>query len=202
MADCSVADHIHKQIKEFKIYRNKNATPKQKAFALIYSRYIDFPTDCRTEKRFVSPSFSSDISNVFFNSFKVIHHSHVKREIYGYGHNFSNKKVRRLTEKSGQYFSCVFHNGFRHSVFNKRTLAFSLQTQDVSPLGSGLTTLKSYTLGCHVKFIDSVKYYQQPLAKLARSNDANEKKRIHSLFLDYLAYIHPYYSKLFLDLGE
>ena len=76
------------------------------------------------------------------------------------------------------------------------------QTQDFSLLGSGLTALKSYTLGRHVKFIDSVKYYQQPLAKLARSTDANEKKRIRSLFLDYLAYTHPYYSKFFLDLGE
>ena len=51
MADCSTVDHIHKQIKEFKIYRSKNATPKQKAFALMYSRYIDFPGDFRTEKR-------------------------------------------------------------------------------------------------------------------------------------------------------
>ena len=51
MADCSTVDHIHKQIKEFKIYRSKNATPKQKAFALMYSRYIDFPGDLRTEKR-------------------------------------------------------------------------------------------------------------------------------------------------------
>ena len=34
MANCSTVDHTHKEIKEFKIYRNKNATPKQKAFAL------------------------------------------------------------------------------------------------------------------------------------------------------------------------
>ena len=77
MANYSTADHIHKQIKEFKIYRNKNATPKQKAFVLMYSWYIDFPGDFWTEKRFVSPSFFSDISNVFFDLFKVIHHLHV-----------------------------------------------------------------------------------------------------------------------------
>ena len=45
MADCSTVNHIHKQIKEFKKYRNKKATPKQKAIALMYSRYIDFPGD-------------------------------------------------------------------------------------------------------------------------------------------------------------
>ena len=76
------------------------------------------------------------------------------------------------------------------------------QTQDVSSLGSGLTTLKSYTFSRHAKSIDSVKYYQQTPAKLARSTDANEKKRIRSLFLDYLDYTHLYYSRCFLDLGE
>ena len=35
-----------------------------------------------------------------------------------------------------------------------------------------------------------------------RNTDANKKKRISSLFLDYLACTHPYYSKFFLDLGE
>ena len=49
--------HIHKQIEEFKIYKNKYATPKQKVFALMYSWYIDFLGDFRTEKGFVSPSF-------------------------------------------------------------------------------------------------------------------------------------------------
>ena len=74
------------------------------------------------------------------------------------------------------------------------------QTQDVSLLGSGLTTLKSYSLGPHIKLIDSAKYYKQ--AKLVGSTNANKKKRIHSLFLDYLGYTHPYYSKFFLNLGE
>ena len=88
-------------------------------------------------------------------------------------------------------------------IFLTKGLWLSLsQTQDVSLLDSGLTTLKSYTLGRHVKLIDSVKYYQQPLAKRARSTNANKKKRISSLFLDYLACTHPYYRKFFLDLGE
>ena len=45
----------------------------------MYSRYIDFPGDFQTEKRFVPLSFFNDISNVFFNSFNVVHHSHVKK---------------------------------------------------------------------------------------------------------------------------
>ena len=77
------------------------------------------------------------------------------------------------------------------------------QTQDVSLLGSGLTTLKYFSIGNHVKFIGSVKYYQQPLSKLARSTTPDEKQRIRCLFLDYLGFQHPYYSKFFLkDLSE
>ena len=67
-------------------------------------------------------------------------------------------------------------------------------------LGRGLTKLKSYTIGKHIKFIDSVKYYQQPLSKLASSANAEEKTRIKSLFLDYFAYEHPYYNKFWMTL--
>ena len=157
------------------------------------------------EKKYASPFFFSDTANVFSDSHKVIHHSHVTREIYGYAHNFCNKKVREMTDKSGQYFFCIFHNGFRFDItFLTKGLWLSLwQTQDIFLLGSGLTSLKSYSLGHHVKFIDSVKYHQQPLAKLARSTDKNEKKRIHSLFCsNYLAYVQVYYSQSFLSLPK
>ena len=82
----------------------------------MYSHYIDFLGDFNTDKKCVSPFSFSDICNVFFDSHKVIHHSHVAREIYGYAHNFCNKKVREMTKKGGQYFSCVFHNGFRFDM--------------------------------------------------------------------------------------
>lgn len=45
MGDCSTVEHLHNKIKEFKIYRNKSAPPCQMAFALMYSRYTDFPRD-------------------------------------------------------------------------------------------------------------------------------------------------------------
>ena len=62
-------------------------------------------------------------------------------------------------------------------MFLTKGLWLSLsQTQDVSLLGSGLTTLKSYTLGRHVKFIDSVKYYQQPLQNVRGIPTLTRKK--------------------------
>ena len=128
--------------------------------------------------------FLSDVTNCFVNGEKVIHHSHVNREIYGYVHSFSNKKVREMSENSGQYFSCVFHNGFRFDMtFLTKVIWLSLwKMQEVSLLGSSLTEFKSYTLGRHRKFIDSVKYYQQSLAKLAKSPNEDEKIRIVSFF--------------------
>lgn len=54
MSDCSTIDHIHKQIKDFKIHRNKNAAPKQKAVALMYSCCIDFLGDLKQRKICIS----------------------------------------------------------------------------------------------------------------------------------------------------
>ena len=151
MADFPPVHHMHKQIKEFNIYRNKTVTPKQNSFDLMYSRYIDFPGELRTEKTFVSPWSFSDISNAFFDLFKIIHHPHVSREIYCYAYNFCNKKVRELTGKSEQYFSWIFHNGFRFGLkfLTKGMWLSRRQRQDVFLLVSALTTLKSYTLKSH-----------------------------------------------------
>ena len=38
MSDCSTVDHLHKQIQEFKILRNKNASRKQRAFCVNVCR--------------------------------------------------------------------------------------------------------------------------------------------------------------------
>ena len=110
MPECSTYKQIHKQIQNFKILGDKKPTLKQKAFALMYSRYMDFPKDLRLSQKCSSPNFFSDTSNCFFDGFKVIHHSHVTQEIYTFAHNFCNEQVRELTEKSGKYFSCIFHN--------------------------------------------------------------------------------------------
>ena len=167
----------------------------------MYTRYTDFPDDLPANKKCSAPNMFSDISNCFFNGFKVIHHSHITRETYGCAHNFCNKQVRELTEKSDQYFSCIFHNGLRFDMtfLTKRIWLSLWKTQDVSLLGSGLTILKSYNIGRHVKFIDSFKYYRQPLPKLVRNTTSEEKKRIKCFFLEFLGFQHPYYSKFFLQ---
>ena len=67
-----------------------------------------------TKKKNVSATFFSDISNCFFGSHKVIHHSHMSDEIHGDAHNFCNKQVRKLTGKRGSIFhaSFIMDSGF------------------------------------------------------------------------------------------
>ena len=71
----------------------------------MYTRYTDFSVNSDKEKKFASPCIFRDISNCFFNGCSVIHQSHITREIYGNAHNFCNKTVRELWDKTGQYFS-------------------------------------------------------------------------------------------------
>ena len=66
MPESSTYEQIHKQIKDFKIIGGRKPTLKQKVFALMYSRYIDFPDDILPSKKCSSPNFFSDISNSFF----------------------------------------------------------------------------------------------------------------------------------------
>ena len=62
-----------------------------------------------------------------------------------------------------------------------------------------MANLKSYSKGRHIRFIDSIKYYQQPLSKLASSTNADQKSRIKNVFLEYIGHVHPYYSTFFID---
>ena len=57
MSNCENEENLHRKIKEIKLYRDKNATPKEKAFAVMYSRFIDFPTQFHNEKRNCFPLF-------------------------------------------------------------------------------------------------------------------------------------------------
>ena len=144
------------------------------------------------------------MSSIFFDSFKVLHHSRVTGKIHGYPHNFCNRKVMEMGSNRGQYFLCIFHNGFKFdmTILTKGLWLSLQQTKDVSLLRSALTNLKSYTIGNNIKFIDSVKYYQQPFSRLASSVNAEEKSRVKSLFLEHLTHVHPYYSNFFMSLSN
>ena len=51
MQECPTVTHIHDKIKEFKL-KTKVASNKQKALAPLCTRYIDFPEDQMTSKKY------------------------------------------------------------------------------------------------------------------------------------------------------
>ena len=107
MQDSPTVNHIHHKIKEFKL-KNKDPSNKQKALAILYTRYIDFPEGRMISKKYSSNSFFTDLAKCIHDGYKVIHHSHVTREIYGFTHNFCNKKVSKLCEKMDNTFRAYF----------------------------------------------------------------------------------------------
>ena len=65
MSDRSTSQHIHERIKEFKLLKSKNVTSRQKAFALIYTRYMQFPEENALSKKYANASFLMILSIVF-----------------------------------------------------------------------------------------------------------------------------------------
>ena len=65
MSDCSTSQHIHERIKEFKLLKSKNVTSRQKAFALIYTRHMQFPEENVLSKKYANASFLMILSIVF-----------------------------------------------------------------------------------------------------------------------------------------
>ena len=51
MSNCKNEEHLHRKIKEIKLYRDKNATPKEKAFPVMYSCFIEFPAQFHNKKK-------------------------------------------------------------------------------------------------------------------------------------------------------
>ena len=98
---------------------------------------------------------------------------------------FVTRTLREMTEKGGQNFSCVFHNGFRFDMtFLNKGLWLSLwETQDVSLLVSGLTTLKSYTVGCHIKLNTPLNAINNPFSNLHRAPTSMKKEGFEAYFL-------------------
>ena len=94
-------------------------------------------------------------------------------EIVGYAYDFYNKKQRET-----QKFIPIFaHNLFSFDFFFVvKCIRFcALHTKQLS---IGGTNVQYANIDLQVKFIDTIKYYNQSLSSLAKSADENEKTNI------------------------
>ena len=104
----------------------------------------------------------------------MINHLHIAGEIKGYAH-FCNKMLRE-----NQNLVLVFaHNLFSFDIFFvlKGIRLCVWRTKQLNIGGNNLTNDQYANIGCHVKFIDTIKYCQQLLSSIAKN--ANEAGKIN-----------------------
>ena len=125
---------------------------------------------CRDKKK----NFNC-VKDLLYGSY-VIHHSHVIGKIAGNPHDFSNKKLRET-----QNLIPVFaHNLFSFDFFFvvKGIRLYVWRTKQLNIGGAHLKNVQHANIGSQVKFLDTIKYYNQSLLLLAKSADENEKTNI------------------------
>ena len=123
-----------------------------------------------------------------------IHHCHVTGEIKGYAHMFCNEKVREI------YFRIpvIAHNLFRFDFFLLKGLRSGVwKTRDIFITGKNPTDINFVSISNQVRFLDTIKYFQQSLGALASSLTTEEKHAIYNACEKYLL-SDPVLSKKFL----
>ena len=128
-----------------------------------------------------------------------LHHSHITGEIEGYVHVFCNRKVR----ENKNNISVIAHNLFGSDFFFfLKSIRLSVwKTRNLWIGGSDLTYINYTNIGKQVKFIDTMKYYQQSLAELAESMTVEEKERIKTRSKNFILR-HDYFCKTFFSLSK
>ena len=127
--------------------------------------------------------FFDSILNILYGDY-VIHHSHITSKIIGYQHNFCNQKVR----ENKNAISVIAHNLFRFDFFlvMKGLRLCVWRTKNLNIGGKSINDINYVNISDQVKFIDTIKYYQEPLASLAKYDETNEKENIKRYLIIFL----------------
>ena len=121
---------------------------------------MDFP---QNKFEIKTKEFFNNVRDLIYRGY-IIHHLHVTGEIIGYAHDFCNKKITENNNLNPVFAHNLFSfdffffvKGIRFCVWRKKQLKIS---------GTNLTNVQYANIGNQVKFIDTMKYYQQPLSSL------------------------------------
>ena len=161
-----------------KIFPSKKTLFSLKLIAFLHSSMVSF---CKTNKVKGIPLSQKFVENIIaiMENTCCIHHSHVTGEIKGYAHSFCNEKPRE------NYFKIplVAHNLFRFDFFfffTKEGLRSGVwRTKDITIGGKNPTDINFASIGNQVKFLDTIKYFQQSLSGLASSLTDKEREAIY-----------------------
>ena len=197
-SDFGTFNEIKQEIEnvEIKGYANSKIPKfKLQLYAFVYDKVMKFPSskfECKTVTTV----------NLFQSVYRILnvkvhlHHSHVTGEIKGYAHDFCNWTVR----ENYDVVPCIAHNFFKFDMFFLlKGIRLSVwRTKDINIGGNNMTDINYAEIG-NFKFIDSIKYYQTSLAKLAETMSDVEKDNIANLVQQFIA-THSYFSGVWKDM--
>ena len=153
---------------------------------------MDFPENKFTFRTATTNGFFENLYRIL--NFKVdVQHSPISGKIFGYVHDFCNWKVR----ENQMGFSLIGHNFLNFEFFYmlKGYRSACWGTNDLSIVGTNLSTVNFANIGFQVKIIDTIKYYQSSLAKIASTATDYEKNKIRQLTLQFLSR-HTYFGQV------
>ena len=163
-----------------------------KTLLFVYSKIFEFAGYDREINVFVSKNFVNSVLKLLFSETNI-HHSHVSGNIIGYVRNFCNQKVK---ENYKQTISVFAHNLLRFDFFFVfKGLRMSVwKTKDLNMGGKGIRNLSYANIGDQVKFIDTIKFYQEPLHASAASMEPTEQRRNIKRSIFVFLETHPRFS--------
>ena len=110
---------------------------------------------------------------------KIIHHSHTAGKIIGYPHNFCNLRCKEnyytipiLAHYQFRFDFYLFLKGIRPSIW---------KTTEIAIGGKNPTDVNFAIIRNQVRFIDTVKYFQQSVASFADSMTDIERENVRKI---------------------
>ena len=154
---------------------------------------VYFPNSDIQYETFTTGSFFINVHR-FIKRNIYLHHSHITGKILGYAHDFSNTK---FTKKSAPDIPVIAHNLFGFDLYYiiKGYIASAWCSKELNIGGTSLTQINFSNITGEIKFIDSLKYYQNSLAELASTLSDEEKISVKKLTEQFFNQ-HHYFCKL------
>ena len=180
--DNTEIEEIVEKIKKIKTSKDdkSNDCSKKKVIGYLYLQSTKFLPNDKIQRDFpMSAKFLQNLYHIHTNK-PVVHHSHVTRNVIGYAREYCNLQVRE------NYFTIpvIAHNQFRFDffLFLKGLRPTVRETADIRIGGKNAIYINVVTIENQVRFIDTVKYYQQSLANLASSMTETERENLRKKF--------------------
>ena len=164
-----------------------------KVDAFVYDMLVYFPNSNIQYETFTTSAFFINVHHLI--KMKIhLHHSRITGKILGYAYDICNTKV---TEKSDPNILVIAHNLFSFDLyyFIKGYIASAWCSKQSNIGGTNLTQINFSNITGEIKFIDSLKYYQNSLAELASTLSDEEKisvKKLTEQFFNQHDYVWPH----------